>query len=464
AALGGLESDQVRLVAINEGRLLDFLRHGAGRERFDGLREFVDRAHEDGTGTDSPALLVNLNLRAVTAGGDESLVVQQLAALLKDELWAPCGECGLQLRCPLRHNADTLRDPASGAAVRERIHRLFEVLHLRRRAHVTMRDLRSALAWLLLRDHGCAEVDELLADGGPDTDERLAALSYSEAFADQPAAPRATVADRLVRLLREVDVGRVDDPQLDRRLDYDPESAVPWMTFESRSRYMEEVLQALGNNVPRSVEDAELGTLLAQRRLHLARRRRRAYFERRDEGWQRMLPYRALADLEALVETEAGPKQRQELQDTVIRAISVSEGLRSEAVHRGHLALRVSRVREPSVRSYRLFPKDDFRLEVTGSATVTRYLETAPDAVELVYAREDGRARLRISLDLLEMLELIGRGYRPSPADLRGLFVNLQIFRNELLNLPFRRIVVTRDDQEFYDVTATTGEDGHIGL
>ncbi|MCP4655418.1 MAG: hypothetical protein GY856_08365, partial [bacterium] len=47
---------------------------------------------------------------------------------------------------------------------------------------------------------------------------------------------------------------------------------------------------------------------------------------------------------------------------------------------------------------------------------------------------------------------------------LRGLFVNLQIFRNELLNLPFRRIVVTRDDQEFYDVTATTGEDGHIGL
>ena len=36
------------------------------------------------------------------------------------------------------------------------------------------------------------------------------------------------------------------------------------------------------------------------------------------------------------------------------------------------------------------------------------------------------------------MLELIRSGYRPSPSDLQGLFVNLLIFRNALLNLPIR--------------------------
>ena len=50
------------------------------------------------------------------------------------------------------------------------------------------------------------------------------------------------------------------------------------------------------------------------------------------------------------------------------------------------------------------------------------------------------------------MLELIRSGYRPSPADLQGLFVNLLIFRNALLNLPFDRVMVTPDDENLYEI------------
>ena len=64
--------------------------------------------------------------------GQDSLVEKQLSALLQDTIWAPCGTCSLATRCPLKANADTLRDPASGAAVRERVRRLFEIVHLRR--------------------------------------------------------------------------------------------------------------------------------------------------------------------------------------------------------------------------------------------------------------------------------------------------------------------------------------------
>jgi hypothetical protein len=80
-------------------------------------------------------------------------------------------------------------------------------------------------------------------------------------------------------------------------------------------------------------------------------------------------------------------------------------------------------------------------------------------------AREvQGRATLRVSLDLLEMLALIRSGYRPSPADLQGMFVNLLIFRNELMNLPFSKIVVTPDEQKLYEISAAPDADVGVRL
>ena len=155
SSFSDFRSGQVRLIAINEGRLLDFLEHSSHSATFTALRRFVHKAFEDGDTRDG-MLLVNLNLRAVAGGEKESLVERQLATILRPELWAPCEPCSHKLRCPLKHNADTLRDPISGAAVRARVLRLFEVVHLRRRAHVTIRDLRSAISWLLFRDQGCS--------------------------------------------------------------------------------------------------------------------------------------------------------------------------------------------------------------------------------------------------------------------------------------------------------------------
>ena len=95
---------------------------------------------------------------------------------------------------------------------------------------------------------------------------------------------------------------------------------------------------------------------------------------------------------------------------------------------------------------------------------MSEYIESAPDTVELRPIAHRGVASLRIPLDLLEMLEMIRRGYRPSPADLQGLFVNLVIFRNELLNLPFERVLLTPDDEMLYELAATTTPQGAIQL
>src|SRR5262249_5021282 len=76
-----------------------------------------------------------------------------------------------------------------------------------------------------------------------------------------------------------------------------------------------------------------------------------------------------------------------------------------------------------------------------------------------------GVAHLRVSLDLLEMLDLVGSGYRPTASDLQGLFVNLLIFRNELLASTFDEVLVTTDDAEFYKIAAVGAPDGiHLAL
>ncbi|NLS90946.1 MAG: protein kinase [Planctomycetaceae bacterium] len=465
--LSEFSGNEVRLIAINEGRLLDFLEHSEFREEFSGLRRFVHVALEGAEVDLDGILLVNLNLRAVTAGGSDCLLEKQLTELLKEQLWRPCDNCELRDRCPIKHNVDSLRDEASGAAVRVRVRRLFEVIHLRRRAHVTMRDLRSVLSWMLLRDHDCDDVARLLSRADNELTEDLANLYYPNAFADEERGERQTVEDRLVERLREVDVGLVNSPQLDRRIDHDPTKAVPWMTFEERSDYALEIMKELCRSVPRASDDAELSVLMRRRRGLLQQWRRWAFFERRDEGWRSMLPYRSLSKVELL--TLSGGNEdhdtvRADIRDAVVEAISYAEGLRNPMIGNSNLALRVSRVKDPTVRSYRLFPKGAFRIEVAATLHLAEYLECAPDAIDLVASEDLGQAKLRLSLDLLEMLELIRRGYRPSTADLQGLFVNLMIFRNELLNLPFSKVIVTQDDASFYEISSSADASGQILL
>lgn len=138
----------------------------------------------------------------------------------------------------------------------------------------------------------------------------------------------------------------------------------------------------------------------------------------------------------------------------------MSEGLRNRDIRERYLALKITRVKDARLRSYRLFPKTTFSIRIDKAPGVEEFIEYAPDAVELVAQRGKGAACLRVSLDLLEMLELVGSGYRPTTADLQGLFVNLLIFRNELLATTFDEVLITTDDQEFFKIAAHGAPDG----
>jgi len=312
----------------------------------------------------------------------------------------------------------------------------------------------------------------VLAETTPAAAERLSRLYYPNAFAGDESPPLGGVDDRLVKLLRQIDVGLVDSPATDAALNRDPAAAVPWMTFETRDTeakpgYARHVTFRWAQQQPRSGENLDLPELFRPCRHAIARLRRWAFFERRDEGWRTMIPYQSVHLLENLLaapDAATRTASLEQLKDEVLEAMTLAEGLRERSISTGYLALRISRVRQPSVRSFRLFDRSLFKVEVSEIGTLGRYLEYEPDSIELVANSDGCKAKLRLTIDLLEMLSLIRGGYRPSPADLQGRFVNLLIFRNELLNLPFERVLLTPDDESFYEVVASSGKDTGIRL
>lgn len=473
------QADRIHIIAINEGRLIDFFGGSIGNVQFKDLGRQILRFFEpDGAELPPWLLIVDLNQRSVVAddpnGPGGSILERQLQALLRPEFWAPCTTCQWQSRCFIKFNADTLADPVSGTGVRERLRTLFEIVHLRRRLHITMRDLRSALSWLIFRDHTCDDVAAHLA-AHPPPDELLPLFYYNAYASDgRPPEERAddtilssSKDDRLVALLRQIDPAEIANPTADRQLYFLRLEGLQMLPFEGRSSADEALLNALRRDLRDGWESVQSPEAVRRRRAYHAALRRKAFFERRDDSWGVMLPYRNLARFRQATQGNADPSAESsgqrlaELKTLLVQGLSMAEGARNEDLAQRYICLRAGQEPKAKIKSFRLFPADDFRVEVPPLRPAAgRYLEHTPDRLVLYHAPQDEsfrlpgarRAELHVSLDVLELLAQIRDGFVPSPNDIRGYFINLVMFKNALAHLPYRRALLTRDDQTFFEL------------
>jgi len=130
-------ANETRLIAINEGRLVDFLTEH--QEHFARLAELVYDGL-DGIATASRVAVINLNLRAVVVDRDEkddSIFDRLLRRMGNKQFWKPCANCDIKDRCYVYHNARTFMDPIAGDKTIERIRTLYTITHLRGQLHVT---------------------------------------------------------------------------------------------------------------------------------------------------------------------------------------------------------------------------------------------------------------------------------------------------------------------------------------
>ena len=248
------QASEGRIIAINEGRLMDFL-EGSPEHKF--LYDAIDEYFYKGGIAKLPdgVMIINLNLRSVTAkdNNGNSLLRKQIKALTSPHLWSKCRTCPLASKCFINFNVSSFNDSAVGNEIITRLEWIVRTIVYKREVHITMRDLRSMIAWMLTRDYTCDQIPALI-QREEDIRSKLeeASDTYTKAVLQQEyeqirleewlrlyfnvTAPESAYfphlrsEDRIIKLLRETDIANVAIPDKDRDLYYrDKTNLIIWL-------------------------------------------------------------------------------------------------------------------------------------------------------------------------------------------------------------------------------------------
>jgi serine/threonine protein kinase len=431
--------NETRLIAINEGKLVDFLSKNA--IEFPALKHLVEESLKDGSVKNEVAV-VNLNMRdilASTQAQPQSIFDRIIGKMTSAKLWQGCDYCALKDKCYVKHNVATFQDELSGPKVIERLSYLYKLTSLRNQLHITMRDLRSALSYMLVGEYSCAEIKEIYANGEA---EKIFNGYYFNSWCGSE-----NTKDRLLKLLRETDIAQGSDVHLDRGLDFLGLEAVDWLKFEQRSEHEMRLLENAHQALPNGTALTESKERYQSHRSVVGMLRRKAYFERRGENWQCLLPYRSAKLLVSFLESKMSLDEAKTL---AINAINRGEGLHNPMCFNGQLAMQVRKVNQGTIKSYRLFPADVFSIEVKDSAMNSMFVEHSPQSLLLKYQDETGlSAELDLDLDLFEMLQRLNQGYVPSAQAEQSFYLSLTVFKNVLASAPYQEVLLTTNGQKY---------------
>lgn len=452
-------ANQTRIIAINEGRLVDFFHEY--KSDFPLLEQYVEQGLAGGS-LSGDISIINLNLRSVVAkpnDGKNSILERLIQKMTEKMYWAPCESCDLKDRCYAFHNAQTFQDPTAGPKVIERLKMLYTIVHLQNRLHITMRDLRSSLAFMLVGTRDCDSIHQLYQEGGEEIQNKILGGFYFNSWMGGNDGSE----DRLISMLRGIDVSLVSNPELDRQLGFLGPNAksLGRFSFSNRPGYDNDLLTVLYQHLPFDYSSKNRKQLMEKHRDYIAHLRRRYFFEQRNKEWRYMLPYKSIGYFLSLIQ-EPGSIGTEDVAG-IIQAINLGEGLNDPSRLDNQLALRVRKVERGTIRSYRLFDGKLFSLFSDACIMSHPFLEFLPQHLTLRYeAGKDHSASLTVNLDVFEMLTRLNKGYRPSVEEEEGYYLSLSIFKNVLAAAPYQEVLLTENGYNFFQIRRDEGGVLHL--
>jgi serine/threonine protein kinase len=430
----------VRLIAINDGRLLEWLESVEERRSQTALTETL-RARLNGEKTDRefPFLrFLSLSERSLVGrisddgrSIDTGFLNQVVDALYGKEkaaeIWRPCQSCTARQHCEVFRAARLFGPKGVPERVSEDPHlharkRLFELLqavHLRGETHITMRELRAALVYVLFGIHSCEDYQQPIKHPIP---------YWNRAFDPNAAGRQGDVLKEFVRFDPALD----SHPQIDRALLHGAElehgkeipsfskqdlaSARRWAYFEWLPKWIEAIAGS---------EDA-LG-LAEGAVLHVFR------------------------DFPFLPEGK-----REEIRRRICQGIARLENLPETAFRRGNsVPLRIP----PRTPTETIFwvekPLERFRLE-PDLPDCEYGIERLHRAIWLIYRYQDGREeRLRLGAELFARLWELSEGYQLGDISSDDVFTQLSLFVQRLLREDEHAIYAINpmQDEQLYRVS-----------
>ncbi|MGH0569751.1 MULTISPECIES: protein kinase domain-containing protein [Bacillus] len=425
------EYREVRLIAINEGRLMEFL----DNSKYYRLSHTVENYLRMRINDEQELAIVNLNWRSVVAKTEkESSIVEKLLDKFANlDVTENCNVCNEHFICPTCFNIKTLNDETIGPQVKENIRRVFEVVHLRKKFHITMRDIRSALSFIILGTKTSQELKQLMKNGSPESLKEISDMYYYNAMFNA-----GNSSDRLMRELKNIDVAMVAIPQIEKKLAYVSSREQKMYQAKDFEGFEKEfyVLDIFYNQKPVTPEHFANRSKVKNFKYFVEVSKRKYFFESIDHDANRLLPYQSYERFISLFQKEENWGQER---NQILKAISYTEGIR--VPREDALCLRESKWKSNDLISMRVFPMNDFRFEAITLGSEVEFVEYGADVFKLVY-KDNPRIGFEINLDLYELLNKVNQGYVPTTYEQRGAFMNLAIFKRQLLSQLYEKIIL----------------------
>ncbi len=411
--------DVAHLLAVNDGRLLEWTEGYEGRHSGQStpLTEALFRLLQpDAADRVGHIRFVNLNQRTLVGdvSADSLRITTDFLDRLLDQLyggsdtaetWMPCSTCSAQSRCEVFRAGQlfapegfpTKLSAEARKRARERLAESLQAVHLRGETHITVRELRAALVYILFGVHFCTFYHSEKGASTPGY--------WDRAFEAESPSRQGEVLRELVRL----DPALEAHPQIDRYLTSEP----------------------IADSLPSAPRYPNLA---------LASGRRRAFFE-----WSAAEIKQIAGDPDAL-DIACGRHMRkfrdlplfdnarlQAICRDLCKGISRLEDLPPRALERDNVPLRIT-PRTPTETAFWVEkPLSSFRLNAS-LPQPTDGIERLHRQALLIYRCSDGREEhLRLGAELFHLLLELADGYQLGDVSTDDTFANLSIFVQRLV-------------------------------
>ena len=431
---GSPDEDFVHLLAINDGRLLEWIDRVESETPL--TQALYDLLNGEESAPESHIRFISLNQRSLVGSvvpSEADIETRFLEDLLDSlygkekapETWAPCETCSAQDRCEVRRamrwfgpkGLPGMAPEDERARARQRLFEMLQAVHLRGETHITVRELRAALVYILFGVHFCSDYHSGVDDPLP---------YWEHAFSPKSPRRQGEVLQELIRF----DPGLEAHPQIDRHLLRTPSVD----TSGGAPHYPE---------------------------LTLEKARRRAYFEWTEDHIAALAAdphaldlaqarhYRAFSNLPTAEGDLDGLCQR------LCEGISRLESLPPQALDRpGVVPLRIT-PRTPTETAFWVEkPLTNFWLEADLPAEAEG-LDRLHRQAFLIYRYRDGREeRLRLGADLFHLLLELSEGYQLGDVSTDDTFAHLSIFVQRLVREDDRTVLAWNpmQDEAIYEV------------
>ena len=426
----------VVLIAINDGRLHEFCE--LQRVRFTWLADQIEAVLFGNGDVADQVALIDLKRRALAQlpNHPNSLFRSMLSTLVHESKWQDCDLCIARTDCPIKFNADSLRQPNTA----RRLEHLFLIQHWRRNRRATIRDVRSALAFVITDNLCCDDVhSERLR---PSSGSRLRCLPFYDTVFNA-----TNENDELLRELAGLDPAWRTHPRLERFLHFHR----PSERFPQIEHYLHAVPGRSPN--PGTARPETWGDRW------IAAMKRRIYFEADDQKllgdrWAlpataQLLPYWYLDDFAQAV---SGQWSEQQLRQRLLSGISQSEGVPYEA-SQGRLSLTLSKNSQEELTVIKQFEPGQFCC--SSDQESSPYIEAVPDTLELTHV--EGSPTLRVTLDMFELLSRLADGYTATSQEFEPFLIELEEFKAMLLRKPVKEALLLEGRSRLHRVTMHDG-------